>query len=87
MHAKFKNSVTIVGVAWAGDTDSYASFVSRHGLTFVNVDDTPGAVFAKYSVPYQSAWVFVSRSGVARTVQGALDDATLESTLEELAAT
>lgn len=84
-HARFKDKVAVVGVAWAGDEQSYADFIARHSLTFGNIDDTDGEVFSRYSVPFQPAWVFVSRSGEVRKVQGALDESSLESALNDLA--
>lgn len=85
-HDKFKDSVSIVGVAWAGDAESYAAFIARHSLTFPNLDDTVAAIYSRYGVPYQPAWVFIGRDGAARTVRGAMDESALESALGELAA-
>jgi hypothetical protein len=50
------------------------------------VNDESGDLFAKFGVPYQPAWAFVSSDGSVRTHNGALDDATLDATLEQLAA-
>lgn len=62
----------MVGVAWAGDNASYQSFADRHGLTFVNLDDTSGDVYAKYKVPYQPAWMFIATDGTVTPRIGSL---------------
>jgi hypothetical protein len=74
--------VPIVGVAWFGTDQSFTSFVDRHGLTFPNLDDSPGSVFARFEVPGQPAWAFVAADGSVTTRLGALDEATLDSLLE-----
>ena len=71
-------------MAWAGDQSSYQSFVDRHGLTFTNLDDTPGDVYFKYKVPYQPAWVFLGTDGSVSTRRGALSQSDLETVLAEL---
>lgn len=86
VHQTFKDSVKVVGVAWSGDEGSYSAFIDRHSLTFPSIDDTGALVYGRYNVPYQPAWVFISRSGEARTVRGALDETSLTATLEGLAA-
>jgi len=50
----------------------YQSFVDRHGLTFVNIDDTSGTVFEKYNVPYQPAWMFIDTEGTVTPRVGAV---------------
>jgi len=76
--------VNVVGVAWYGDTDSYQDFVQRHKISFQNIDDTSGDVYAKYSVPYQPAWVFIGADGTVKNRQGSMSESELESTLAEL---
>jgi peroxiredoxin len=76
--------VTIVGVAWAGNQSSYQSFVDRHGLTFVNLDDTPGDIYSKYKVPYQPAWVFVATDGTATTRTGVIGESELSELIQEM---
>ena len=81
---KFAESVTVVGVAWAGDQSSYQSFVDRHGLTFINLDDTPGDVYSKYKVPYQPAWVFIDKDGTATTRVGVIGDSELSQLIQKM---
>jgi len=53
-------------------------------LTFANLDDTPGDVYAKYKVPYQPAWVFVARDGTATTRIGVIGDSELSQLIQEM---
>ena len=76
--------VTVVGVAWAGNQSSYQSFVDRHGLTFTNLDDTPGDIYSKYKVPYQPAWVFVAKDGTATTRIGVIGESELSKLIQEM---
>lgn len=71
-----------MGVAWFGDENAMESFVDRHGLTFDNVDDSPGDVFARFGVPGQPAWAFVAADGSVTTRLGSLKGADLDSLLE-----
>lgn len=50
------------------------------------MNDDVGDLFAKFGVPVQPAWVFVDTDGSVNTQVGAMDDATLDATLEELSA-
>lgn len=61
----------MIGVAWAGSPDTYRDFVSRHRLSFPNIDDTGGDMYSLYGVASQPAWVFL-RNGAHRTVRGTL---------------
>jgi hypothetical protein len=58
--------------------------VQRHKISFQNIDDTSGDVYAKYSVPYQPAWVFIGADGTVKNRQGSMSESELESTLAEL---
>lgn len=71
-------------MAWSGDQSSYQSFIDRHGLTFANLDDTPGDIYSKYKVPYQPAWVFVAKDGAATTRIGVISDSELSQLIEKL---
>ena len=69
------------------ERDMMQSFVDRHGLTFEQGNDDEGAVFARFGVPAQPAWVFVSADGDVERELGALGDDELAAKLEALAAT
>ena len=55
--------VTFVGVAAHSDVGAMQSFVSKYNLNFTNLDDTDGAIWARYNVPWQPAWVFYRADG------------------------
>ncbi len=60
-------------------------FVNENGLTFTNINDSSGDVFARFNVPYQPAWVFITKDGIVTTRIGVLSDLELEAELNRLA--
>jgi len=60
-------------------------FVNENGLTFTNINDDAGEIFARFGVPYQPAWVFITKDGTATTKIGVLSDLELEEELNRLA--
>jgi peroxiredoxin len=80
---QFADEVNFVGVAWTGSEDSYQGFVDRHGLTFPQINDDPGEVFARFGVPFQPAMVIVKPDGSTESVAGAVDAELLDQILSE----
>jgi hypothetical protein len=76
--------VDFYGVAWNGSPDYMIDFIDRHGLSFPSIDDRTGAVFARYDVPFQPAWVFIDEAGDRTRVQGSLDAASLAPYVEQI---
>ena len=76
--------VHIIGVAWNGSEQSMQEFVTKHQLTFANIKDNDGLVFAQFEVPYQPAWVFIRQDGTSETNVGAMDEVTLTAMLNKL---
>jgi hypothetical protein len=68
-------------VAWVGDDSSFRGFVAKHGLTFPQISDDPGAVFDRFEVPSQPALAIVDTDGTVQLLQGAVDEATLDELL------
>ncbi len=60
-------------------------FVNENGLTFTNINDSAGEVFARFNVPYQPAWVFIAKDGIVTTRVGVLSDEELDQELTNLA--
>ena len=60
-------------------------FVNDNGLSFTNINDAAGEVFALFNVPYQPAWVFIAKDGTVTTKIGVLSDLELEQGLNRLA--
>ncbi len=76
--------VHIIGVAWNGSEQSMQEFVTTHQLTFANIKDNDGLIFAQFEVPYQPAWVFIRQDGTSETNVGAMDEVTLTAMLNKL---
>ena len=59
-------------------------YVAKHQLTFTNIKDNDGLVFAQFDVAYQPAWVFIQQDGTFETNLGAMDEVALSQKLNEL---
>ncbi|MCV7028727.1 protein disulfide oxidoreductase [Mycobacterium sherrisii] len=55
--------VTFVGIAGHSDAGAEQAFVSKYGLNFTNLNDADGAIWARYNVPWQPAYVFYKADG------------------------
>ncbi|MEE6176458.1 protein disulfide oxidoreductase [Mycobacterium sp. 050134] len=55
--------VTFVGVAAHSDLGAIQGFVSKYNLNFTNLNDADGAIWARYNVPWQPAYVFYRPDG------------------------
>lgn len=63
------------------------SFIDRHGLDgFDHLVDDDGALWARFGIVSQPAWVFVDDDGTAKKVQGALGADGLRAEIERLTA-
>ena len=71
-------------MAWNGSEESMQEFVAKHQLTFRNIKDNDGLVFAQFDVAYQPAWVFIQQDGTSETNLGAMDEVTLSKMLNKL---
>jgi peroxiredoxin len=78
--------VAFVGVAWTGDDDSFQSFIDRHELTFPQISDDPGDVFARFEIPGQPAFVIVGTDGSVQQLIGAVDEDLLTELLTDATA-
>ncbi len=52
--------------------------MSRHGLTFFNIDDTAGAIFADFGIPGNPAFAMVYPDDTYEVIMGAVPAATLD---------
>jgi peroxiredoxin len=66
-------------VAWVGDESSFQEFIDRHGLTFPQISDDPGDVFARFEIPGQPAFAVVSADGEVQQLLGAVDNEIIDS--------
>lgn len=61
------------------------AFVDTHGLgSMVTLVDDDGALWRRYGVLYQPAWVFIGTDGEIDTVGGALSGPRLHERLDAL---
>ena len=70
-----------IGVAWYGDDRSFQGFVDKYALTFPQISDNDGAVFARFDVPYQPAMAVIDKAGVVHTSLGAVEKDELDAAL------
>jgi hypothetical protein len=55
-------------------------------LSFPQISDDPGTVFARFGVPAQPALVVVKPNGDAQVLLGAVDDSKLQTVLAQASA-
>jgi thiol-disulfide isomerase/thioredoxin len=55
--------VTFVGVAAHSDVAAMQGFVDKYHLSFTNLNDADGSIWARYNVPWQPAYVFYRPDG------------------------
>ena len=75
-----------MGVAWFGDDSAFQGFIDEHGLTFPQISDDRGDVFARFEVPSQPALVVVDTDGSVQQLLGAVDEALLDDILGDVTA-
>lgn len=73
-----------MGIAWQGTQEEIDGFIERHGLTFSNVRDADGSIFASFGVASQPAWVFQDSAGQRAVVAGALAATEVDARLDAL---
>jgi len=73
--------VQFIGVAWYGDDTSFQGFVDKYSLTFPQISDNPGDVFARFGVPQQPAMAVIDRAGNVQVSMGAVEPAELDAAL------
>lgn len=57
---------------------NYESFIARHGVTFPNIDDTPGDILASLGIPGHPAFGVLHTDQTYEFVMGAVPDDTLD---------
>ena len=55
--------VTFVGVSTRADVAAMQVFVSKYNLNFTNLNDADGSIWARFNVPWQPAYVFITSNG------------------------
>ncbi len=78
---RWKAKVDFVGVAWTGTDRSFQDFIDKYKLTFAQISDNHGEVFAHFSVASQPALVIVSSNGNVQMLNGSVNNAELDRLL------
>lgn len=73
-----------VGVAWFGSDDSFQGFIDKHGLTFPQVSDDAGEIYARFEIPAQPALVIIDADGVQQQLFGAVDGDLLDGLISDV---
>lgn len=87
MARQYADEISVLGMAGRDDVGPMQEFVARHDLGHVtHAVDEDGALWERFDVPYQPAWVFLDASGeVVRRHPGPLSEDELRAALDELA--
>ncbi len=70
-----------IGVAWYGDDSSFQGFVDKYALSFPQISDNPGDVFARFGVPQQPAMAIIDAAGTVQVSMGAVEETVLDAAL------
>lgn len=73
-------------MAWYGSDDDFQSFIDDYGLTFPQVSDPDGEVFARFGVGSQPAVVVIAADGATTLLPGATNATELAEVLTDLGA-
>lgn len=77
------DKAAFVGVAAQDDVEAMRAFAKRFGIdAFTNLNDATGAVWAKFEVPAQPAFAFISSSGKVERVNGTVTEQEIVRWLE-----
>ncbi len=78
---QWAGKATFVGVAWNGDESSFTGFVAKHALTFAQIADPDGEVFARFNVPSQPAVAIVDAMGRVHVTLGKVEPDALDAAI------
>ncbi len=79
--ARWAGRARFIGVAWNGDHAAFQAFVDQHHLTFPQIADPDGDVFARFGIPAQPAMAIIDRHGLVARQLGPIEPATLDQAL------
>jgi hypothetical protein len=74
-------------MAGRDSTGAMQGFVDTFSIGFPQAVSEDGTLWARFGVPYQPAWVFVSDQGDVQVVQGAIPEPDLTRILDQLTTT
>lgn len=73
-------------MAWYGSDDDFLAFVDEYGLSFTQLSDPDGEVFARFGVGSQPAIAVVGADGTLTVRSGATDGDELDQILTDVGA-
>lgn len=68
-------------MAWFGDDAAFQGFIDRHGLTFPQISDDSGEIYARFGVPAQPALAIIDPDGKIEVTYGAVEPDDLDRAL------
>ena len=80
---RWAGKVDFVGVAWTGSDAAFQGFIDKYSLTFPQVSDDPGDVFARFGIPSQPAFAVIDAAGTVQQLLGAVGDDVLDGILTD----
>ena len=83
---KYTGKVQFIGMPGVEGLADMKVFIDKYGLPFPNAADQDGALWDRFGVPGQPAWVFVDRNGVVSRKVGVIAEPDLAAILDKLAA-
>ncbi len=84
--AEYDGRVTLLGVPGRGEVEAMRGFVADTGTEAItHVVDADGALWNRFGVVSQPAFVFVDRSGAVERFAGSLEGDDLRAMLDQLA--
>lgn len=87
LSAEYSGRVQFVGIPGLGSVEEMKGFVSDTGTgDFSHVSDLDGSLWARFGVPAQPSFVFVTRQGDAQRFIGGMNADDLRSVLDKLVA-
>lgn len=83
---EYQGQVTVLGVPGRGEVDAMQAFVADTGVgAITHVADTDGTLRNRFGVVSPPAFVFVDRSGAAKSFAGSLGADGLRAAVDDLA--
>jgi peroxiredoxin len=76
---RWKDTANFVGVAWTGSDDQFENFIERYGLTFPQISDDLGEIYAKFEIPVQPAMGIVLPTGEVQILFGAASGSLIDT--------
>ncbi|MFQ5557523.1 MAG: hypothetical protein ACE5GB_08475 [Acidimicrobiales bacterium] len=87
MNEIYGDRVTIVGIAGRDSSEAMQAFIDDLGVGDIDhIDDSEGAIWARFGVIGQPAWIFVNDDGAVGSHLGGLGTRNLTSVAEQLIA-